>query len=155
MKNNNERRDLFDRLFALPFLKWAAPFFSRHREGLLYLFFGVLTTAVSWGVFYLFAYPLALDELLANLLSWIAAVLFAFFTNRKWVFRTHGGGVIREMGLFFGARLGTLAFEELVIFLFVTTLSQDAMTVKIIGNIAVLVLNYVLSKLIVFKEKTK
>lgn len=155
MKNNNERRDLFDRLFALPFLRWAEPFFSLHREGLLYLFFGVLTTAVSWGVFYLFAYPLSTDELLANLFSWVAAVLFAFFTNRMWVFRTHGGGLIREMGLFFGARLGTLAFEELVIFLFVTTLSQDAMTVKILGNIAVLILNYVLSKLIVFKEKTK
>ena len=123
MNTNNERRDLFDRLFSLPLLKWAEPFFERHREGLLYLFFGVLTTAVSWGVFYLFCYPLSVDELLANPISWVAAVLFAFFTNRTWVFRTHGGGVIREMALFFGARLSTLALEELIIFLFVTTLN--------------------------------
>lgn len=155
MNDNKQVADLFDRLFALPLLKWAEPLFSRHREGLLYLFFGVLTTAVSWGVFYLFSYPLSMNELLANLISWVAAVLFAFFTNRKWVFRTHGGGVIREMALFFGARLSTLVFEEILIFVFVTTLSQDAMAVKILGNIAVLILNYILSKLIVFRKKDK
>lgn len=153
MNDNKPRADLFDRLFSLPVLKWAAPVFSRHREGLLYLFFGVLTTAVSWGSFYLFHYPLALDELLANLLSWIAAVLFAFFTNRKWVFRTHGVGVAREMLLFFGARLGTLLFEEAVIFVFVTTLAYHAMVVKMLGNIVVLILNYILSKLLVFRKK--
>lgn len=155
MNTSNGRRDLFDRLFSLPLFKWAEPFFSRHREGLLYLFFGVLTTAVSWGVFYLFCYPLSVDGLIANPISWVAAVLFAFFTNRIWVFRTHGGGLFSEMALFFGARLSTLLFEEGIIFLFVTTLSYDAMTVKVLGNIAVLVLNYVLSKLLVFRKKTK
>ena len=154
MNTNNERRDLFDRLFSLPPLKWAEPLFSRHREGLLYLFFGVLTTAVSWGSFYLLCYPLSLDELIANPISWIAAVLFAFFTNRIWVFRTHGGTLFREMSLFFASRLTTLVFEEFVLFLFVTTLSFDAMAVKIIGSVAVLILNYVFSKLFVFR-KTK
>ena len=110
---------------------------------------------MSWGVFYLFCYPLAVEELLANLVSWVAAVLFAFFTNRAWVFKTHGGGVMREMALFFGARLSTLALEEGIIFLFVTVLAYDAMLVKILGNIAVLVLNYLLSKLIVFRKKEK
>ena len=153
MNTQNGRRDLFDRLFSLPLLQWAAPFFSRHREGLLYLFFGVLTTAISWGSFYLFHYTLSLGELLANPLSWVAAVLFAFFTNRTWVFRTHGGGFLREMALFFGARVGTLVFEEALIFLFVTVLSFHAMAVKMLGNVAVLVLNYLLSKLIVFRKK--
>lgn len=153
MNTNKERRDLFDRLFSLPFLKWAAPLFSRYREPLLYLFFGVLTTAVSWGSFYLFHYPLSVDELIANLLSWVAAVLFAFFTNRVWVFRTHGYGFLQEMALFCGARLSTLMLEEGIIFLFVTILSFDAMAVKMIGNIAVLVLNYILSKLLVFRKK--
>ncbi len=153
MNDNKQSGDLFDRLFSLRALKWAAPLFGKYREVLLYLFFGVLTTAISWGSFYLFHYPLAIDELLANLLSWVAAVLFAFFTNRIWVFRTHGVGFFREMLLFFGARIGTLLFEELVIFLFVTTLAYHAMAVKMLGNIAVLVLNYVLSKLIVFRKK--
>ena len=155
MNDNKPKADIFDRLFSLPLFKWAAPFFSRHREGLLYLFFGVLTTAVSWGSFYLFHYPLGIDELIANPLSWVVAVLFAFFTNRTWVFRTHGVGFLREMLLFFGARLGTLIFEEAVIFLFVTTLSYHAMAVKMIGNVAVLILNYLLSKLLVFRKKEK
>lgn len=155
MSTKNGRRDLFDRLFSLPLFRWAEPFFSRHREGLLYLFFGVLTTAVSWGSFYLLCYPLAVDELLANPISWTVAVFFAFFTNRIWVFRTHGGGLFSEMALFLGARLSTLALEEGIIFLFVTVLAYDAMAVKVLGNIAVLVLNYVLSKLLIFRKKTK
>ena len=154
MSKQTEGQDLFDRLFSLPFLKWAAPIFSRHREGLLYLFFGVLTTAVSFASFYLLCYPLAIGELVANPISWVAAVLFAFFTNRTWVFKTHGGTLIREMALFFGARVSTLIFEELVLFLFVTTLAHDAMTVKVVASVGVLVLNYVLSKLVVFR-KTK
>ena len=153
MSKQTEGRDLFDRLFSLPFLKWARALFSRHREGLLYLFFGVLTTAVSWVSFYLLCYPLAIGELIANPISWVAAVLFAFFTNRTWVFKTHGGALMREMVLFFGARLSTLAFEELVLFLFVTTFAHDAMSVKVLSSVGVLVLNYVLSKLVVFRKK--
>ena len=76
------KENIFDRVMRLPLLRVFYPFYERHREALLYLFFGVLTTAVSWGSFYLFAYPLTWDEHIANVLSWVAAVLFAFFTNR-------------------------------------------------------------------------
>ncbi len=148
----NERRDFFDRLMGLPVLRLFYPFWGRHREGLLYLFFGVLTTAVSWGSFYLFCYPLGMNELVANALSWIAAVLFAFFTNRTWVFAAQGNPV-REMLLFFAARLSTLGIEEALLFLFVTRLGLEAMVIKIAGNLLVLVLNYVFSKLIVFRKK--
>lgn len=149
MKNQNG--DLFDRLMRLPVLRLFYPFYSRHREALLYLFFGGLTTLVSWGSFYLFCYPLGWNELLANALSWVAAVLFAFFTNRTWVF-TARGGVGREILLFFAARLATLGIEEALLFSFVTLLGFEAMAVKIIGNLLVLVLNYVFSKWIVFRK---
>ena len=66
MKDRTPPRDIFDRLLALPVLRVFAPFYNRHREVLLYLFFGVLTTAISWGSFYLFHYPLAMNELLAG-----------------------------------------------------------------------------------------
>ncbi len=147
-----EKRDIFDRLFSTRLLRPLAPFFGRHRELLLYLFFGVLTTAVSWGSFYLFYYILAIGELIANPLSWAAAVLFAFFTNRAWVFSSQGA-LVREMPLFFAARLATLVLEQGTIFLFVTTLAYEAMAVKILGNIAVLILNYLFSRLFVFKKK--
>lgn len=148
----NERRDFFDRLMSLPVLRLFLPFYRRHREALLYLFFGVLTTGVSWGSFYLFCYPLGINELIANALSWVAAVLFAFFTNRTWVF-TARGNLLREILLFFAARLTTLGIEEALLFLFVTHLGLEAMIVKIAGNLLVLVLNYIFSKLIVFRKK--
>ncbi len=146
-----ERQDVFDTVMRWPVLRIFYPFFERHRTGLLYLFFGGLTTLVSWGTFYLFCYPLSMDELIANLLSWLAAVLFAFFTNRTWVFST-GGHFAREMLAFFGARLATLGLEELILFLFVTRMGLEAMWIKIAGNLLVLVLNFVLSKFFVFRK---
>ena len=108
-------------------------------------------TAVSWGSFYLFYYPLSLGELTANALSWVAAVIFAFLTNRTFVFRATGN-LTKEAISFFASRLTTLLLEEGWMFLFVTLLSYEAMGVKILGNIFVLVLNYVFSKWIVFKK---
>lgn len=153
MQEPTPRRDLFDRLFTLPLLRLFAPFYSRHKEVLLYLFFGVLTTAISWGSFYLCHYPLGMDELLANILSWVAAVLFAFFTNRTWVFSHKEQAFFAEMGRFFASRLTTLALEELLLFLFASCLQIEAMLVKIVGNIAVLILNYLLSKFFVFMKQ--
>lgn len=153
MNQETPPRDIFDRLLSLPLLRLFAPFYHRHREPLLYLFFGVLTTAISWVSFYLFCYPLALGELIANILSWIAAVLFAFFTNRTWVFAGKGERLLPEMGRFFASRLTTLGLEELILFVFVTWLSFEAMLVKILGNVLVLVLNYLLSKFFVFIKK--
>jgi putative flippase GtrA len=153
MNDQEPRRDIFDRLLSLPLLRIFAPFYNRHREVLLYLFFGALTTLISWGVFYLCHYPLAMDELIANILSWVAAVLFAFLTNRAWVFSDKQGRFFPAMGRFFASRLTTLGIEELIIFVFVTQLSFEAMAVKMIGNIVVLILNYILSKCFVFIKK--
>ena len=154
-EQKNERNDIFDRIMSLPLLRLLNPFYQRHREVLLYLFFGAVTTAVSWVTFYLFYYTLAVDELTSNLVSWVFAVLVAFLTNRIWVFSESAadGGFFREMGLFFGSRVATLLVEELIIFVFVTLLTFDAMLIKIIANLIILVLNYILSKLFIFRKK--
>ena len=148
----DEKRDIFDRILSLRLFRPLYPFYKKHREVLLYLFFGALTTAVSWGSFYLFHYPIGWNEHIANLLSWVAAVLFAFFTNRTWVFSARGN-ILREMLLFFTARLTTLGVEEVFLLVFTTLLEKEAMPVKIMGNLLVLTLNYVFSKLIVFRKK--
>lgn len=145
--------DIFDRIFAWRLLRPLAPFFARHREGLLYLFFGALTTAVSWGSFYLFCYPCALGELVAEALSWAAAVLFAFVTNRTFVFRAKDRPLWRALGLFVAARLLTLAFGEGVLFLFTTLMGYEPMAVKVLSELAVLALNYLFSKVLVFRRK--
>ena len=151
-----ERRDIFDRILSLPLLRRLYPFYRKHREGLLYLFFGAVTTVVSWVSFYFFCYPLGMGELIANVLSWILAVLVAFLTNRIWVFSeavTGRDGFFLQMLLFFGSRVATLAVEEVILLIFVTWLAFDAMIVKIIGNLIVLLLNYILSKIFVFHTK--
>lgn len=148
----DEKQDIFDRIMQLPLLRLLYPFYKKHREVLLYLFFGALTTVVSWGSFYLLHYPIGWNEHIANLLSWVAAVLFAFLTNRTWVFSAKGS-FLREMLLFFAARLTTLGVEEVFLLVFTTLLEKEAMPVKIVGNLLVLVLNYVFSKLIVFRKK--
>ena len=148
----DEKQDIFDRIMQLPLLRLLYPFYKKHREVLLYLFFGALTTVVSWGSFYLLHYPIGWNEHIANLLSWVAAVLFAFLTNRTWVFSAKGS-FLREMLLFFAARLTTLGMEEVFLLVFTTLLEKEAMPVKIVGNLLVLVLNYVFSKLIVFRKK--
>ena len=146
-----EKRDIFDRILSWRPLRPLYPFYKKHREALLYLFFGGLTTVVSWGSFYLFAYPFGLNEHIANILSWVAAVLFAFLTNRTWVFSAKGNP-LREMLLFFAARLTTLGVEEVFLLIFATILQKEVMAVKVIGSLLVLVLNYVFSKRIVFRK---
>ena len=152
----NERPDIFDRLMALPMLRLLEPFYKKHKAVLLYLFFGGLTTVISIAVFWLFRYPFGLNELVANVLSWVAAVLFAFLTNRVWVFRAPTktpGEFLRQMASFYGGRVVTLLIEEAMLAVFITWLGFADMPVKIAAQIVVIVLNYFISKLFIFKKK--
>ena len=147
------KEDIFDRLMHLPVLRVFEPFYKKHKEVLLYLLFGGLTTVVSIVTFALFI-ALGINELIANVLSWILAVLFAYVTNRTWVFSSDAetkGAVIREMISFFGGRLATLLVEEAILAVFITWLGFPAMWVKVVAQVVVIVLNYVISKFFVFK----
>ena len=97
-----------------------------------------------------------LDALIANVISWIFAVLFAFFTNRRWVFdgkSEDAKGLWAQMVSFFGGRLFTLAVEEAILAVFVTWLGFDGVIVKVVAQVVVIVLNYFISKFWVFKKK--
>ena len=126
--------------------------FQKHKELILYVFFGGLATVVSIETFLLFY--LVINELVANALSWIITVGFAYWTNRTWVFcsQVRGRGVWKEMLTFYTGRLATLGLEELILLVFVTILSQRAVVVKIAAQILVLVGNYMISKLLIFKK---
>lgn len=127
-------------------------FLRKYREVILYLFFGGLTTLISIAVFMLFTIVFPLNELIANIISWIIAVLFAFLTNRKWVFEDNGEGFLLSAVKFYVARVSTLLIEEGIIFVFITLLSFNSLLVKIFAQIIVIVLNYVLSKIFVFNH---
>lgn len=126
----------------------------KYREVLLYLIFGGLTTVVSMLSFWL-ALRLGIHELIANIISWICAVTFAYFTNAKWVFEARPetkGEKLRQFVSFYVGRLATLGVEELIILVFSTWLGFDPVLIKLIGQIVVVILNYVVSKLFVFRK---
>lgn len=138
---------MFDKLKALCI---------KHKEVLLYLIFGGLTTVVSMLTFWLPFNVLGIHELIANVISWICAVTFAYVTNAKWVFESkpaNGRGRVREIVSFFAGRLATLGVEEAILLVFATWLGFNGLIVKLVGQVVVVILNYVISKLFVFKKK--
>ena len=148
-------RDVFDYLMSLPLLRRFEPFYRKHKEILLYIFFGGCATLVSIGTFVLFHTGLAMNELLANVLSWVITVGFAYLTNRTWVFasQARGKAIWGELFSFYAGRLVTLGLEEGLLLVFATWLSWNATGVKIAGQVVVLVGNYVISKLFIFRKK--
>ena len=130
--------------------------YLKYKEVINYLFFGGCTFLVSVVSFYLFNKVLFLNEHLSNILSWILAVLFAYITNKTCVFEsktTSKKELLKEISSFFTARLLTLGIEELILLIFVNIFKFDALIIKIFAQVIVILANYVLSKLFVFKKK--
>ena len=150
-----KKQDIFDRIMSVRLLRPLQPLYRRYKEPLLYLFFGGLTTLLSIFIFWLFTSPLGMNALAANVISWICSVAFAYVTNRTWVFadKAEGAsGVALEALKFAGGRLATLGLEELILWLGIDLLGIPAMPVKIATQVLVIVGNYVISKLLVFRR---
>ena len=148
-----EKRDIFDKIMTLPVLNIFEPFYKKNKEVLLYLFFGGLTFVVSIVSYVIFDVALAMNELVANVLSWILAVSFAYITNKIWVFDAPTHTIkefVKQLLSFFGGRVATLVIEELILLVFVTLLAFPSVPVKVVAQVIVIILNYVISKLWVF-----
>ncbi len=154
--HERECKDIFDRIMSLPGLNHFYGLYAKYKSVLLYIFFGGLTTVISIGSFAVCVGPLRINELIANVISWICAVTFAYATNRVWVFQSCAKGkeILTEMLSFFSGRLMTLGIEELMLFIFVTLLQLNGLVIKVIAQFVVLVLNYFISKLVVFRKKS-
>lgn len=130
--------------------------YRRYKELILYVFFGALCTVVSIGSFAWCDVIMHMDPLIANIISWILAVTFAYVTNSLWVFGAKPHGIkemFRQATAFYGGRLLTLAMEELILFIFINGLGLPSVAVKVAAQVAVLIANYIISKCIVFREK--
>lgn len=135
----------------------------RYKQVILYLIFGVMTTAVDWGISFLLYYfwGAAIEKTVllvhvVNTIAWAAAVLFAFVTNRLWVFHSDSKGflpILRELGSFAGGRVMTLLLQEAMFAVFFDWLGVNEYLVKIVAAVLVVVLNYFISKLLVFRKK--
>lgn len=129
--------------------------YRKYEEIIMYLIVGVCTTIVSLGFYYIFAEGLQMYYQAANVLSWIAAVIFAYFTNKKFVFRSPYNGLsqtMKEAAGFVSSRLVSLAAEVICMFIGVQLLGIDDGIMKLGDQVIVTVLNYVLSKFLVFRK---
>lgn len=136
--------------------------YKAHKEGILYLIFGGLTTLISILSFWLFSLMLGEERyLLSNFLSWVLAVIFAFVTNKTLVFgskKTDKSTLLREGLEFLGARVFSLGLEEGGLWLLLDAfgmahLPSGDLIAKVIMSVIVILLNYFLSKFIIFKKK--
>ncbi len=149
----SNKKDIFDRIMALPVLRIFEGFYKKNKSALLYIFFGGLTTLVSIASFKI-VYDIGDNTHAATIVSWVLAVLFAYVTNRTWVFenKASGKGIIREAVSFFTGRIATLLLEYVILLSFIDWLGFDPLAVKVFAQVAVFVSNYLLSKFIVFKK---
>lgn len=123
----------------------------KYKEIIMYLVFGVLTTVVNIVVYVLSAELLHINYLISNALAWFLSVLFAYITNRKYVFESSSQNILKEAVSFFSSRLATGILDMVLMWLFVYFNVVNDVIAKVIVNVIVVVLNYVLSKLVVFK----
>ena len=133
--------------------------FIKYQEIISYLIFGVLTTVISLATYYLLVYTIldpnkGFELQIANIISWIAAVTFAYFTNRKYVFKSNKEKRLKEAFNFYSSRLSTLLIDMFLMWLLVTKLSFNDKVIKMIVQIVVIVLNYVFSKFLVFGKQS-
>lgn len=130
--------------------------FMTTPEMLLYIAFGVMTTLINIGAFQLANGPFGWSWQAANIFAWVLAVIFAFFTNKLFVFRSKSfepAVLLKEFTGFIGARLLSLGIDYLCMWLLIDVCGWNELLSKIADNIIVVIINYVLSKLIIFKKK--
>jgi putative flippase GtrA len=137
---------MYDKLMTL---------YKKHREKITYLFFGGMTTVVSLVVRFT-AYFLGVELNIAQIISWICAVTFAFFVNKIFVFRNKSAKKsewFKQAAQFYGARLTTLAMELGFMNLTVKVFGWNEMLMILVVQVFIFIGNYIISKFWVFRKK--
>ena len=128
---------------------------KRYEDILSYLFFGVLTTAVNWLIYFPCFNWLRLPAAGSNAIAWVGSVIFAYLTNKPFVFKSHdwsAGTVVPEVAEVVGSRLLSGALETGLIFVTVELLAWNGNLMKILVSVLVVVMNFAASKLLVFRK---
>ena len=127
----------------------------RYKEVILYVIFGGLTTLINIVVYWICRNLITLQVVPSDIIAWIISVIFAYVTNKIWVFESRSTKVavlIREIGEFFAARLFSLGFDVLFLYVTVEKLSWPDLPMKIVANVIVIIMNYLFSKLLIFRK---
>ena len=156
----NSLLKIYQRLMREPGIRkvCSAPILRRFftYEALTYIFFGALTTFVNWASYLIIKQPLGRSTAFSNAAAWVIAVFFAYFVNKKYVFKSHQdhiGGLIREFALFIIARLLSFAFDQVFMVATVDLLHFSDALAKILSNIFVLIMNFFASKIFIFRQR--
>ncbi len=129
--------------------------FKKYKAIIAYLFFGGCTTILNWAVYYLFYNVLNVSNVLSTIIAWFLAVVFAYVTNKKWVFDSKANDtktIFSELIKFFLARIVTGVLDVAVMWIAVDLCEWNSNIWKLLSNIIVIVANYVFSKFLVFKK---
>ncbi|WP_027703151.1 GtrA family protein [Metaclostridioides mangenotii] len=130
--------------------------FQKYRETILYLVFGVLSTLINIGTYAFCTRVLGINYYISNIIAWLVAVIFAYITNKFYVFESKSieyKYVIKELLSFMSCRVLSGVIELILMFVMLNLLLINDFIVKIITNIVVVILNFIFSKLIVFKNE--
>jgi len=126
-------------------------FMRFEKELIFYIIFGILTTLVNILLYLFLTKLLGFNYIISNILAWFFSVLFAYITNRIWVFESDNDNILKEIILFFSGRLFSGVVDTLFLFVFIELLFMNDLISKVIIQIIVVILNYVISKFIIFK----
>lgn len=135
-------------------MKKVIDLYKKYEEIINYLIVGGMTTLVSISIYALFTKCFHINYMIANVISWIISVLFAYVTNRIFVFKSKSENIVLEIYQFFKYRIFSFLIEIFLMYVFVELINIDDMISKVIVQIIVIVLNYVFSKLFVFKKES-
>lgn len=128
---------------------------TKYWDVVTYLFFGVLTTVVNYLVYLPVYNLLGLSAAISNAIAWVAAVVFAYLTNKPFVFKSHDWSaktVVPELSKFVSCRVASGLMETGILFLTVDLLHWNGNIWKLVTSVLVVVFNYVASKLLIFKK---
>lgn len=129
---------------------------NKNQAIYMYLLFGVLTTVINIIAYYLCYEIFGITNIHSTVISWLISVIFAFITNKRYVFtgtKCDVQTITSEFIRFCACRIATGFVEVAIMYIFVDLLLYSGMMMKIIANIAVVILNYTVSKFIIFKNK--
>ena len=139
-------------------LKLLADWYRKHQEGMRYLIFGALSTVVNIVSYTVLYYLFHISNAISNILAWVIAATFAYITNKLYVFNSKVNTkieLLKEILYFYGCRLLTLAIDEGIMIGTVDKLGWNALLMKIVANIIVIILNFIFSKILIFKKQDK
>ena len=149
-----EENNLLNKIMESSIGCYIRSLYIKYKEAILYLFFGGLAFLLNMFLFAILI-NVSIDELLANIIAWVITVIFAYVTNTIWVFSarpTSFKSMIIQICQFFSGRIITLIIEEVLLLIFISIMGFNSIIVKFISQVIVIVMNYIISKIWVYRE---